>query len=101
MRMQGNLTYLVDHHDRQEVTEGSEEQAIQIMLDLVTDGVAESIKKNLANDENNKSKGNMTQRPAVLECIQNKQKLHNQVYRYANCVQDVEDHKQADGIGGA
>lgn len=95
------MAYLVDHHDRQEVTEGGEEQAIQIMLDFVTDGVAESIKKNLADDENNNPKGNVTQRPAVLECIQNKQKLHDQVYRYANGVQDVEDHKQADGIGGA
>ena len=71
------------------------------MLDFITDGVAESIKKDLTDDENNDSKGNVAQRPAVFEGIHNKQKLHDQVYRYANGVQDVEDHKQANSIGGA
>ena len=95
------MTYLVNHHDRQEVTKGGEEQAIQIMLNLVTDGVAESIKKDLTDDKNNDSKTNVTKRPAILKCIHSKQKLHDQVYHYANGVQDVEDHEQADGIGRA
>lgn len=45
------MTYLVDHHDSQEITEGSEEQTIQVMLDVVADHIAELVQKDLPDDE--------------------------------------------------
>lgn len=70
------------------------------MLNLVTDGITKCIEKHLPNHKNQDPKGNVPQRPAVLECIKSQYKLHDYVYRNADCVQDVKHHEHTNGVGG-
>lgn len=41
------------------------------MLHVVADNIAELIQENLANDEDDHTKGDMAQRPAVIQCVRN------------------------------
>lgn len=36
-------SYLIDHHNGEQVADGSEEQAIQVVLDALTDAIAENV----------------------------------------------------------
>lgn len=62
-------TYLVHHHDRQEVTERGEEKTVHVMLHAIADGVTECVKEHLTTDEDHKTKSDVTERPAVLKGV--------------------------------
>jgi hypothetical protein len=80
------LTYLVDHHDGQEIAESSKEKSIQVMLDVVADDIAELVQEDLSDDEDQHAEGDMAERPAVIQCVRDQEELHGQINRYADCV---------------
>ena len=41
------------------------------MLHVVADKVAELVQENLANDKDDHAKGDVAQRPAVIQCVRN------------------------------
>ena len=61
------ITYLIYHHDTEKVTDGGKEQAVQVVADSSADLGTESVKNDLADNEEKQAKGNITQRPAVVE----------------------------------
>ena len=61
------VTYLVHHHDTEKVADSSKEQAVQVVADSSADLGTESVKNDLAYNEEKQAKGNVTQRPAVVE----------------------------------
>jgi hypothetical protein len=78
--------YLVDHHNSQEVAESSEEQAIQVMLDIVANDIAELVQENLTNNEDQHTEGDMPKWPAVIQSVGNEKQLHGQVNSDGNSV---------------
>ncbi len=58
-------TYLVHHHNGQQITDGSKEQPVQIMLHILTDLLAESVEDDLTDHEEEDPKRDITQRPAI------------------------------------
>lgn len=62
-------THLVNHHNSQQVAEGGKEEAVQVMLDIIANGVAESVQHHLSNDEDKHTEGDVSQGPAVVKRI--------------------------------
>lgn len=60
---------------------------------------AKSIENDLAGNEKEDAKGNVTQRPPVLQRSDNKQDLHANVDKELNGVEQVQDDKQTDSVG--
>jgi hypothetical protein len=48
--------YLVDHHDGKQIANGCEEEAIDIVLYLVADGLAEDVEDDLTDDKEEDTK---------------------------------------------
>lgn len=91
-------SYLVDHHYSQKVTDGSKEKTVQVVLDTLADGVAEDIQDHLSNHEEEYTKGDVAQRPAVLKCPYDQQNLAAKVDEQHNGVDDVGNNKDTDGV---
>lgn len=60
------LTYLVDHHDSEEIANGCEKEPVKIMLYTFADLRREDIDNDLADDKEEDAKGDMAEWPAVL-----------------------------------
>src|SRR5438105_1381605 len=73
----GGTTYFVDHHDGEEVTDGGEEQAVEVMLDLVADAGGKDVENDLSGHEEEDAKGNVAQWPAILQRIDDEEDLHD------------------------
>lgn len=70
---------LVYHHDAQEHTQRKEEQAVDIVLDGVTDSNTEREEENLGNSEECRAEDNVADGPAVIEGAENENKLGDNV----------------------
>jgi len=70
------------------------------MLGVVADFSGEDVQNDLAYDEEECAKKEMTKRPTVLECVDNQYYLHDQIDDDAYAVDDVEDDEQPDRIPG-
>lgn len=92
--------YLVNHHDSKKVAHGGKEQTVHVVLDALTNVRVEDVEDKLTNDEEEDAKGNVPQRPPVLQSTHDKQDLHDQIDTDEDGVQDVEDDKEANGICG-
>lgn len=92
-------SYLVDHHDGQQIANRGKEQAVQVVAHGNANLGAESIENDLAGDEEEDAKGNITQRPPVLQRSDNKQDLHANVDKELNGVEQVQDDKQTNSVG--
>lgn len=92
-------THLVDHHDRQQVTDCSKEQSVHVMLHILADGIAERIQKHLSHGEDQYSKRYMSQRPAIVERAHDQEKLHGEVDDDTDCVEEVQRDEEAGSIG--
>ena len=90
--------YLVDHHDCEEVAHSGKYKAVHIVGNTLTYCLAEGVDENLANNEEEDAKGNVTQRPSVLESSHNEQDLHDDVDCEEYGTEDVEDDEEADGV---
>lgn len=65
----------VDHHNAQQNAQNEEEQVIQVMLDSVTNGDAESEQKNLSDRVERDSKDDIAEGPAVVKSPEYKNEL--------------------------
>lgn len=66
---------------------------------MITNCVAPNIHKDLSDDKDSKTENDITERPTVLQSVQNQQKLHHQIYSNADGIKDVKHDKQADSLG--
>lgn len=89
-------TYLVDHHDRQQIQEGSEKQAVHVVLHIRADSLGEGVEQDLADHECQNTKADVPQRPALLQRTDDQQSLHNNVDKEEDRREDVDDHEEAD-----
>ena len=94
------MTCLVDHHDCEQVANSGEEEAIDVVLYLVADGVAEDVEDDLTNDEEEDAKRDITEWPAVFEGSNNQNDLADSVDEEANGVDDVSNDKDSDRVSG-
>lgn len=88
-------TYLVDHHDRQQITDCCKEQPIQVMLDVLADPPAEGVKDHLADDEEEDPKGDMPEWPPILQRIYHQNDLHHHIDEQLDPVDQIQHDKQS------
>jgi hypothetical protein len=75
----GEYDYLVDHHDCKKVADGCKYETVHIVSDSLTDSLAECVNDDLADNEEEDAKGNMSQWPSILKGSHNEQDLHDGV----------------------
>lgn len=68
------------------------------MLGAIANNVTENIQDDLSNHEEEHAKDDVTQRPAVLQCAQDKDDLADEVNEEKDSVDDVGDDENADGV---
>ena len=73
------IPVLVDHHDAQKHTQSKEEQPVDIMLDSITYRHTERKQEDLRNNEEHCAKNDITNRPSVIECTEDEDKLRDDV----------------------
>lgn len=56
------------------------------MLHIVTDSVAEPVKQDLADNEDQSTDDDISEWPTVLERVHDQQNLHDEINRYADGV---------------
>jgi len=87
---------LVNHHNAQEDAECEEEQSINVVLDCVADGYAESEKEDLAACEESGAEHDVTDGPPVFQRAEDQDELGDNVDWHAddrpNDVDDKEGH---------
>jgi len=91
-------TYLVNHHDGEQIADGREEETVQVVLHLVADGVGEGVEDDLADNQETGCQGNIAQWPAVLQRVENEDKLHDDVDNQADTRDEVQHDEQANGV---
>ena len=94
-------SYLVDHHDGQEVADGGKDQAIHVVRDALADRLAKGVDDDLAHDKEEDAKGNVAEGPSLLEGSDDEKNLHDGVDGEEDCVENVENDKETDGVVGA
>ena len=67
----------------------------------IANRVTEHVEDHLANDEEEDPKGDVSERPAILQGVRNKYYLHGQVDQEAYAIDQVQHHEEANGIGWA
>lgn len=90
--------YLIDHHDGQQVAYRSEKQPVKVMRDSFAKDVTEDVENYLANNEEKNPKGDISERPSILQCVRDKYDLHDQVHEQADAIEEVEHHEETQGI---
>lgn len=88
-------TNLVHHHDSQKIADSSEEKSVKVVLDSITDRVAERIQNNLSNGEKECSKSKISQWPSFLEGVDNKNDLHDGIYEQFDGGDQVKYNEEA------
>lgn len=86
----------VDHHDSEEITDGREEESIQVVLCSVADGAAENIENNLAHDEEENAKADVPERPSILQGCCDKDHLGDDIDRKEDGIDQVKHHKESE-----
>lgn len=91
-------TYLVDHHDGQEIARRRDEQSIEVMAHSRADPRAEGIQNDLSNNKEENTKGNVTKWPTVLQRAGDQQDLHTKVHSQLNRIEQVENHEKTNRV---
>lgn len=94
-----DVSYLVDHHDGQQIAYRGKEQAVQVVAHGNANLGAESIEDDLAGNKKEDAKGNVAQRPPILQRPDHKQDLHADIDKELNGVEQVQDDKQTNRVG--
>ena len=94
------IPVLVHHHDGQQVADGGEKQAVEIVLRALADRVADHVQNHLPDDEEEDPERDVAQGPAVLERVHHEDDLHDDVDEQADGVEQVQHHEQADRVRG-
>lgn len=69
------------------------------MADCLANAVCEGVEDDLADHEKEDAEDDVSNWPAVLEGICDKQDLHNQVDEKENAVEDVQNNKKTNSLG--
>jgi len=93
-RGRGVRNCLVNHHHRQQIADRREEHSIEVVVYRLTDLVGEGIQQNLAHGEEKHSKGDITQRPPILQCPQHQQDLTAHVDEQEQRVDNIHEHEE-------
>ena len=64
------------------------------MLCTFTYLIAEDVQNNLTNDKEANSKGNISERPSILERIRDQYNLHDHIHQKTNTIDKIQNHKQ-------
>ena len=91
-------TYLVDHHDGQQVQKSREEKTVHVVLHIRADGLGKGVKQDLADHKCKNTEADVPQRPALLQRSNDQKSLHDNVDKEEDRGEDVDDHKKADGV---
>ena len=87
-------SYLVDHHNRQQIADRRDEQSIHIMLRVVADRRTRDVQDHLAGNEEKDPEADVAQRPPVLQRVADQQHLHDDVHEQEDGVEDVQHDEQ-------
>lgn len=68
------------------------------MLDTVADDVSKNVQDHLSNDEEENTEDDVAQWPAVLQCAQDEDYLADEVDEEKDCVDNVGEDENADGV---
>lgn len=91
---------LVDHHHSQEITNGGEEEAVEVVFDLGAYFGGEGVEGNLSDDDEEDADCNVTEGPSVFEGVEDEGDLEDYVDDEEDAVEDVEDDKEGCCGGG-
>lgn len=69
------------------------------MLGCFADCVSKDVKNHLADDEKEYSKGDMSERPSILESGSNENDLRDDIYKEKDTVDEVEHHEETESVG--
>ena len=89
---------LVDHHYAEQVRDGGEKDSVEIVLNAVADFGAEDIQQDLTDDEEENTKGDVSEGPSFLQCADDQEDLHNDVDKDENGAEDVDHDEQSDCV---
>ena len=92
------IPVLVDHHDRQEVADGCEEESVHVVLDPLADSLTEQVHNDLTDDEEEDAKRNVSEWPSLLQCTRDQKDLHNDVDEEEDGAEDVDHNEQSDRV---
>ncbi len=67
----------------------------------IADSVTEHVEDHLADDEEENPKGDVSERPAILQRVRDEYYLHGQVDQQAYAVDQVQHDEKANGVGWA
>jgi hypothetical protein len=95
----GRKTNLVDHHDAKQVTDGSKEQSIEIVIKLVANLLGECIQNDLTYGKEEDSKYNITQWPSILQGSHDQQNLTDNIDRDKQGIKNIQQYEQARCLG--
>lgn len=86
--------YLINHHHSEKITYRGKEKPIEIVLHVVADGIAEDVQNDLSDYKEEDAKGNVSQRPSILQSVGDKDHLHDHIDEQADAIDKIEYHKQ-------
>ena len=69
------------------------------MTERTADGRAESVQDDLANNEKEDAKDDVSDRPPILQGAGYEEELESQIDKQLDGIQEVQDHEKADSVG--
>lgn len=89
---------LIHHHDGEKGADGAKEIAVDIMLSSLTELNTDSQLEYLTEDKKGQSKQDITQRPAIIQSIQDQNDLHHHVDEEEYTIEDKVDDEESCSI---
>ena len=91
-------TYLVYNHDREQIQQRRDEQPVHVMLHSIAHHLAKHIQNDLPDREAEHTKGNMEQRPSLLQRPHHQKDLHDHVHSQEDRAENVDHNEQPDRV---
>lgn len=95
------MAHLVHHHHSEQIAHRRKHQPIKVVLHGKANVLAKNIEQNLPDNEEEDGEEDVSQRPALLQRAHHEQHLHDGVDGEEDGVENVDDDKQANGVGWA
>jgi hypothetical protein len=91
---------LVHHHHSKEITNGGEEEAVEVVFDLGTYFGGEGVESDLSDADEEDTECNVAEGPSVFEGVEDEGDLEDYVDDEEDAVEDVEDDEEGCCGGG-
>jgi hypothetical protein len=92
------ITHLINHHDCQEIASRREEQAVNVVADRCAKRRAEGVEDDLTNDEEKDAKGDVAERPPVLQGPDDEKDLQRDVDHQLHAVEEIQNDEKPDRV---